>query len=394
MTSPKSRRIRAFTLIELLVVIAIIGILAAILIPTLAKAKMKAKRVKSQNNLKQLVTAYISYAHENRDRTMPYDGGSDNSAWVNYMIDKEGFKEDTMISPMCEPNKEGGFGHKKMSWRLAAGGNGREVDGWKGAGNSDYQVISGKWSWHKAKADAEKRGGHLAAITSEAEWNRIVTKFGSKIAGKFMWMGGQRVSAPGTKGLPNGEWKWVTGEPWEYERWHPSEITDGLDEDYLLLEGGFDPGKKLWSDHGGKYDQHGILHKLYLLEIEGDAPAPANEPGAGIRRDIASSYTINAWAQFGNPQFSPKQRRFYTRYSNAHTGAPVFTEGTWSSVMPNPGDPVPTDTDGGTSGMARIYIDRYDAMVNNVAFMDGSVRSVMLSELWKLRWNARWVNPN
>ena len=44
---------------------------------------------------------------------MPYDSGSDNSAWVNYMIENEGFKEDRMISPMCEPNEEGGFGHKK-----------------------------------------------------------------------------------------------------------------------------------------------------------------------------------------------------------------------------------------------------------------------------------------
>ena len=90
---------QGFTLIELLIVIAIIAILAAILLPVLATAKMTAQRAQCVNNLKQQVTAALMYISDSQGQSLPIYTTANNTCWMGDLIGYEGNVNNVRLCP-------------------------------------------------------------------------------------------------------------------------------------------------------------------------------------------------------------------------------------------------------------------------------------------------------
>jgi prepilin-type N-terminal cleavage/methylation domain-containing protein/prepilin-type processing-associated H-X9-DG protein len=139
----------AFTLIELLVVIAIIAILAALLLPTLGRAKDSAKSIQCLNQMRQISLATRLYAEENNDefprsqhsafanRQLPWEralapqlgvAGSSSTAWTNLLLGLYHCPRDPQAGHLSygfnyffEVGAEDDYPGKPQTWRKFSG---------------------------------------------------------------------------------------------------------------------------------------------------------------------------------------------------------------------------------------------------------------------------------
>lgn len=114
-------------------------------------------------------------------------------------------------------------------------------------------------SWHAAKEYFEKLGGHLATATTKEENRFIYNQFGRD---HVCWLGA-------TDEKEEGVWKWITGEPWEYQNWFPNEPNNSGNVEHYLAFGNTGSivveGRSYyyrfsdrWNDHSGAGTYHGV----------------------------------------------------------------------------------------------------------------------------------------
>lgn len=93
---------------------------------------------------------------------------------------------------------------------------------------SRYEVFNEAVTWKQAKTRCEELGGHLATITSEKEYNAILNML-PKNERHLYGLGA-------TDSESEGKWKWITGEPFIFTKWHKGEPNDEFgQEDFLNL---------------------------------------------------------------------------------------------------------------------------------------------------------------
>lgn len=169
---PESKKAHgAFTLIELLVTVAVIGVLAALLLPTLSSAKQRADSAQCGNNLRQLGIAVRLYADDNEGRLPRAGGFSENGTNAGIQLPAIQEKLFPYVSGTsnvfkCPRDKEGVFNREGSSYEWNASLNGRilfRIDNTSFGGRpTEFYLLRDQAPWHlRSRRQAVFVDGHV-----------------------------------------------------------------------------------------------------------------------------------------------------------------------------------------------------------------------------------------
>ncbi len=135
-----------------------------------------------------------------------------------------------------------------------------------------YKFVAANTTWTQARDLAAAVGGYLASTGSQAELDWILQSSGIT-GGVDVWLGGTDST---TEGATEGNWKWISGDPWIFSAWNGGEPNNSGGEHWLeMYTGGVSAGK--WNDVPLSHPNPG-----YVIEWDQNpnAPPPPVTPAA------------------------------------------------------------------------------------------------------------------
>ena len=253
---------KGFTLIELLVVIAIIGILASMLLPTLAKAKTKANRLKCASNLKTVSTAYGEIStlldgatpvhsggmNDTQARAMGYFGGSADcrriGGWSTAFAIRDALATPTVVASPLDPKVIA----EQRKWDITsfAQWNAKRINKWADRKGTSNLVLNQK---------RQSYAIHLHNDAMVAETVCASTRNIKHMSGNNTWAKWRAYNLKHGGLNKNNKWRYASAESaggqgcWD-DGWAKVKHYQVAGEDALDTVGFYGPGIKQYSMTG------------------------------------------------------------------------------------------------------------------------------------------------